>query len=185
MTLKSTLLAFGLCLLTSGARADKNNKFIVNTRFYHDATIYLNGGSALLEKGDTNGARQNYEAAIKNDPKIWPAYLNLAVILAGEGKWEATLQDCNVAMQLRPGFFRTSIIRANINLSLGRDRDSLADLNRVIALHADDETDAFALSQRAWLRALSHDPAVRDPKSGGDRRSRRLPAQLLAKNVLH
>ena len=178
MTLKSTLLAFGLCLLTSGARADKNNKFIVNTRFYHDATIYLNRGSALLEKGDTSGARQNYEAAIKNDPKIWPAYLNLAVILADEGKWEAALQDCNVAMQLRPGFFRTSIIRANINLSL-------ADLNRVIALHADDETDAFALSQRAWLRALSHDPAVRDPKSGGDRRSRRLPAQLLAKSVLH
>jgi tetratricopeptide (TPR) repeat protein len=165
MTLKFLLLAFALCGLATGLRADKKDTFMVNTRFNHDATVYLNRGTALLEKGDSVGARQNYEAAIKNDPKIWPAYLNLAGILAREAKWEAALQNCNLAMKLRPGFFRTSILRANINLNLGRDRNSLADLNQVISLHADDETDAFALSQRAWLRAVSHDTAVHDPKA--------------------
>ena len=162
---KPVLLALSFCLLAPVARADKKEEFIVRVRFNHDAIVYLNRGVALAEKGDLRGARQNYDAAIKDDPKIWPAYLNRAVILAGEGKWEAALQDCNQAMKLRPGFFRTSIVRANINANLGHDRASLADLDLVVSLHADDETDAYALSQRALLRALSRDPAVHNPKA--------------------
>ena len=150
--------------MVSTARADKNEKFVVHTRFNNDAIVYLNRGVALLEKGDSPGALKNFEAAIRADPNIWPAYLNRAEIFARQKKWQLALQDCNTAMRMRPGFFRTAIIRANVNLNLGHDRASLGDLNTVISLHADDETDALALSQRAWLRVLSSDASVYDPK---------------------
>ena len=164
MTPKHTLIILILCATASIVSADKKDKFIVSTRFNGDAVVYLNRGSDLLEKGDTQGARKNFEAAIRADPKMWPAYLNRALIFAREGKWELALQDCNAAMRLRPGFFRTAVLRANVNRHLGKDRESLADLNTVISLHADDETDATALSQRAWLRVLSRDKAVYNPE---------------------
>ena len=164
MTLKHVLLIFGLVATISTVQADKNNKFIVSTRFNSDAIVYLNRGNDLLEKGDSQGAQKNFEAAIRADPNMWPAYLNRAQIFARRDKWQLALQDCNTAMRLRPGFLRTAILRAEVNLHLGKDRESLADLNTVISLHADDETDAFALSQRAWLRVLSPDASVYSPK---------------------
>ena len=164
MTVKHALLILGLGATVSTTQADKKEKFIVNTRFNSDAIVYLNRGNDLLEKGDSQGAQANFEAAIRADPLMWPAYLNRAQIFARQDKWQLALQDCNTAMRLRPGFFRTAILRANVNLHLGNDRESLADLDAVISLHADDETDAFALSQRAWLRALSPDVSVYRPK---------------------
>ena len=164
MTPKHALIVLLLGATVSHVSADKKDKFTVSTRFNNDAIVYVNRGTDLLEKGDIEGARKNFEAALRVDPKIWPAYLNRALIYANEGKWELALQDCNSAMRLRPGFFRTAILRANVNQHLGKDRESLADLNTVISLHADDETDAVALSQRAWLRLLSQDMAVYNPE---------------------
>ena len=66
-------------------------------------------------------------------------------------------------MRLRPGFFRTAILRAEVNQHLGRDRESLTDLNLVISLHADDETDALAFAERAWLRTVSTDATLHNP----------------------
>jgi tetratricopeptide (TPR) repeat protein len=164
MTLRHTLLILGLAATVASVLGDKKDKFIVKTRFNSDAIVYLNRGNDLLDKGDSQGAQKNFEAAIRADPNMWPAYLNRAQIFAHEDKWQLALQDCNAAMRLRPGFFRTAILRANVNLHLGKDRESLADLNTVISLHADDETDALALSQRAWLRVLSPDAMVYSPK---------------------
>ncbi len=149
------------------ARADRGDKFIVSTRtpFNSSAVIYVNRGSDLLEKGDLQGARQNFDAALRADPRIWPAYLDRAYVFLRQNKWEFALQDCNAAMRLRPGFFRTSILRAQIYNALGKYSESLADLDRVVSLHADDETDAEALSNRAWLRATSRDTAIRDSKA--------------------
>ncbi len=118
MTSKPALTLLILCAAASLVSADKKDTFIVSTRFNRDAIVYLNRGTDLMEKGDTQGARKNFEAALRVDPKIWPAYLNRAGIYAREGKWELALQDCNAAMRLRPGFFRTAILRANVNQNL-------------------------------------------------------------------
>jgi tetratricopeptide (TPR) repeat protein len=143
--------------------ADKNQKFIVGGRlFNHDSIVYVNRGTELLNKGDLQGAKQNFDAALRLDPKMWPALLDRAHVSARLGQWEAALQDCNAAMRLRPGFFRTSVLRAEINEHFRRYRESLADLDTVISLHADDETDAYALSQRAWLRAACPDASIRN-----------------------
>jgi tetratricopeptide (TPR) repeat protein len=163
LLLKQALLILALGVAVSTVRADKKDKFMVNTRFNSDAIVYLNRGTERLDQGDTQGAQRNFEAAIRADPNMWPAYVNRAGIFARENKWGLALADCNAAMRLRPGFFRIAILRAHVNRHLGKDRESLTDLNTVISLHADDETDAFALSQRAWLRVLSPDAAVYNP----------------------
>lgn len=154
-----------MTLLALSARADKNDKFILRLQFKGNSLTYMNRGADLLEKGDLKSARANLDAAIKEDVDIWPAYLDRAIVSAREGKWQAALSDCQVAVRHRPGFFRTFVIRATVNQHLGRDRESLADLDRVISLHADDITDATAFSSRAMLRATSRNPAVHNPKA--------------------
>jgi Tfp pilus assembly protein PilF len=94
-----------------------------------------NRGSKLLETNDLKGARANFDAAIREDPDIWPAYLDRAIVSAREGKWQAALQDCDVVVRHRPGFFRTFVVRATIYQNLGRDRQSLADLDKVCRLN--------------------------------------------------
>lgn len=156
------LLLFGII---GTANADKNDKFIVNPRgrFYVEALPYLNKGVELREKGDIQGARQCFDAAIRIDKTLWPAYLDRAQVFAHAGQWDLALQDCNTAAHLRPDFYRTFIIRATIYRSMGRCRDGLADLDKIISFHGDSETDALALSRRALFRATCRDATVRDP----------------------
>ena len=168
MNLRARFLisAFAVLLLTSAASlADKKDTFILRLQFKGDSAAYLNRGSKLLEAGDLKGARANFDAAIREDSDIWPAYLDRATVSALEGQWQAALQDCQVAVRHRPGFFRTFVLRAVIYQNLGRDRDALADLDKVYSLHADIETDATTLAARAELRATSSDPSVRNPKA--------------------
>jgi tetratricopeptide (TPR) repeat protein len=155
-----------LCGITGTVSADKNDKFIVNSRgrFYVEALPYHNKGTELLEKGDMRGARQCFDAAIRIDKNLWPAYLARAEVFAHEGQWKLALEDCNTAAHLRPDFYRTFITRATIYRSMGRCRDGLVDLDKVISFHGNPETDALALSRRALLRATCRDATVRDPK---------------------
>ena len=154
-----------ILFLATAVRADKDSKFIIRLQFKGNSGIYLNRASELMEKGDYKNARANLDAAIREDDHNWPAYLDRAIVSSHEGRWDAALQDCNVACRMRPGFFRNFVVRAQINQQLGRDRDSLADLNQVYSLHADDETDADALAARALLRATSGDAHVHDPQA--------------------
>jgi tetratricopeptide (TPR) repeat protein len=110
------------------------------------------------------GARQCFDAAIRIDKRIWPAYLDRAEIFAREKKWELALEDCKTAAQLRPDFYRTFIIRATIYRSIGRCREGIADLDKVISFHGNAETDALALNEKAMVRATCRDAAVRNPK---------------------
>ena len=166
MRFKDTCLILFLCALTGRASADKNDRFYVRAygRFYADSVPYLNKGMELIEKGNWLGARGYFDAAIRIDKTIWPAYIDRALVLEHAGQWGLALQDCDTAAHLRPDFYRTFIMRANIYLHIGRCRDGLTDLNRVISFHGNPETDALALNGRALLRAICRD-AVREPKS--------------------
>src|SRR6266481_7732084 len=93
-----------LCGTTGTASADKNDRFFVRSRgrFYAEALPYLNKGTDLLGKGDMQGARQCFDAAIRIDKTLWPAYLDRAQLFAHAGQWELALQDCDTAAHLRP-----------------------------------------------------------------------------------
>jgi tetratricopeptide (TPR) repeat protein len=160
----SVVLVF--CLIATTAVADKGDKFMINVhgRFYMEAVPYLNKGLELREKGDLQGARQCFDRAIQIDKGIWPAYLDRAEIFAEQRHWDLALQDCNTAAHLRPDFYRTFIVRAGIYAALGKCRDGLADLDRVLSFHGDAETNAVAFTQRARLRLMCRDPSIHDPK---------------------
>jgi tetratricopeptide (TPR) repeat protein len=166
MKFKNPIIILLLCWISQNANADRDNAFYVNTwiHFRPEAVPYLTRGAQLLQKDDLKGARQNLDAAIRADPKMWPAYFDRAQVFAQEGKWELALQDCNTAARLQPKFYRTFIVRAKINSALGRCREALADLNRIISFRPDPESEALALNRRAWLRVTCRDSTIRDPK---------------------
>jgi tetratricopeptide (TPR) repeat protein len=166
MKFNYAILILLLCGISQSTSADRDQRFFVNVhgRFLGEALPYWSKGSELMDKGNLQGARQNFDAAIRADPKIWPVYLDRAQVFIREGKWELALQDCNSASRLQPKFYRTFIMRATIYSAMGRCREGLADLDRIISFRPDSEIEALALSQRGWLRATCHDPAIRDLK---------------------
>jgi tetratricopeptide (TPR) repeat protein len=153
-----------LLLLVIASAASATEKFYVRPKFYGDALTYLNKGVELMDKGDLHGAKNCFDAAIRIDQRIWPAYLDRAEVYAHLGQWQLALQDCDTAAHLQPKFYRTFIIRAMVYRDLGRCGDALSDLNTILSFHGGDEIDALALSRRALVRGTCRDPAVRDVK---------------------
>ena len=159
------LIMLSLGVLTT-ANADKGDTFYVNSRgrFYMESLRYVNQGLAELDKGNTHGAMQCFDAAIRIDKNNWTAYYDRAVAFADSDQLQPALQDCNTTSRLRPDFYRTFIVRADVYRRLGRCHEALTDLDRIVSFHGNMETDALALSKRAVVRATCNDPIVRDPK---------------------
>src|SRR6266571_903758 len=57
------------------------------------AAVTTNKGTELMKKGDYEAARQYYDAAIRHDPKEWPAYFDRGILYARQRKWELARQD--------------------------------------------------------------------------------------------
>jgi tetratricopeptide (TPR) repeat protein len=149
----------------STAKADKNNKFFFSVeRYSGNGVVYFHRAVRELDRGNLHGGQQALESAVRADPKMWPAWFMLAQVNMELGKYNLALQNCNEAARLKPQFKRTFVIRAQIYASLGRCSEGLADLDRVISLHANDEVDAFALDVRSRLRTNCSNTAVHDPR---------------------
>ena len=122
-----------------------------------------NAGNDQLAKGDFEGARRSYDAAIKLDPSLWPAYYSRARLFLKEHKWELAVQDATMALRGSSWFTRSSLLRARANRRLRNYKASLADLDRIISLRPT-ETYPAALNARAWLRATCPDASFRNGK---------------------
>jgi Tfp pilus assembly protein PilF len=105
----------------------------------------------LLEKGDMAGAKRNVDAALHNDPTFWPALYVCAQILASEGKYDLAIQDCNAALHQERGLVEASLLRANINVRLGKYAEAQKEYNYLVSLHPRPVTLARVLSDRAWF----------------------------------
>ncbi len=116
----------------------------------------------LLEKGDVAGAKRNVDAAIHNEPELWPAFYVRAQILASEGKYTLAIQDCNQALRLYRGCVEAALLRANINNHLGKYKEALNEFNSLVSLHPRLVTLARALSDRAWFYATCPNPSFRN-----------------------
>jgi tetratricopeptide (TPR) repeat protein len=105
----------------------------------------------LFEKGDVAGATRNVEAALKADPTMWPALYVRAQILASEGKYDLAIKDCNEALRQYRGCVEAALLRANINIHLGKYAEALKEFNSLASLHPRPVTLARVLSDRAWF----------------------------------
>ena len=118
--------------------------------------------SHQLKNGDVAGAKRNVDAALRIDPKLWPALYVRAQIFKKQGKYDLAIQDCNEALRQYPGCVEASLLRASIKVRLGKYAEALREFNYLISLHPRSVTLARALSDRAWFQATCPDSAFRN-----------------------
>ena len=81
----------------------------------NDADAFLNRGVTRGDKGDLDGALQDYNEAIRLKPDDAEAFNNRGELRLDQGDIAGALQDCNEAIRLAPGlaeaFYNRSIAR--------------------------------------------------------------------------
>jgi tetratricopeptide (TPR) repeat protein len=123
----------------------------------------MNKGVELADKGDYEKARQYYDAAIGQDPKAWPLYLNRANLFVHQRKFDLAIQDLNTVLRLRPGVLLVQVLRGTIYEHLGNYGRALADYEHVVSITSSLPLNrAFAQNSRAWLRATCRDASFRN-----------------------
>jgi tetratricopeptide (TPR) repeat protein len=157
--------AFFTAIVMSLAAVHANVPIIVTGPTHQRAAVRLcSKASDQLRNGDIGGAKRDVDAALRIDPKLWPALFVRAQIYRSEGKYELAIQDCNEALRQYPGCVEASLLRASVKVHLGKHADALKEFNYLISLHPRPVTLARALSDRAWFQATCPDPAFRNGK---------------------
>jgi tetratricopeptide (TPR) repeat protein len=140
-----------------------NVPIIVETGAHQRAVMNLcSDASNQLRNGDVAGAKRNIDAALRIDPKLWPALYIRAQVFRKEGKYELAIQDCNEVLRQYPGCVEASLLRASIKVRLGKYTEALKEFNYLISLHPRTVTLARALSDRAWFQATCRDSSFRN-----------------------
>ena len=132
---------------------------------YRSIGVTMNKGVELADKGDYDKACQYYDAAIGQDPKAWPLYLNRANVFVHQHKFNLAIQDLNAVLHLRPGVLLVQVLRGEIYEHLGNYGRALADYDRVVSITSSLPLNrALAQNGRAWLRATCPDASFRNGK---------------------
>jgi tetratricopeptide (TPR) repeat protein len=124
-----------------------------------------NEGQAVLQKGDLEGARRNFDAAIRMDPTLWPAFANRAAVFLFQHKWELAIRDCNEVLRQKRTFPEAALVRAAANAGAGRYAAALSEINHVVSISQRQfDTYGRALGARAWFSSTCPDASFRNPQ---------------------
>jgi tetratricopeptide (TPR) repeat protein len=157
------VIALLVAVIASITVAYGNVPIIVNTPGHQRAAMNLcSDASDQLRNGDITGAKRSVDAALRIDPKFWPALYIRAQIFRREGKYELAIQDCNETLRQYPGCVEASLLRASVKVGLGKYAEALKEFNYLISLHPRPVTLARALSDRAWFYATCPDSSFRN-----------------------
>jgi tetratricopeptide (TPR) repeat protein len=152
-----------VAIITWLTAVDGSVPIIVNTPAHQRAVMKLcSDASHQLRIGDVAGAKRNVDAALRIDPKLWPALYIRAQIFRKGGKYELAIQDCNETLRQYPGCLEASLLRASINVRLGKYAEALKEFNYLISLHPRPVTLARALTDRAWFQATCPNASFRN-----------------------
>jgi tetratricopeptide (TPR) repeat protein len=161
--LSTRIFALFIAILACATVTHGSVPIIVTTPGHQRAVMDLcSKASDQLRNGDIAGAKRNVDAALRIDPKLWPALYLRAQIFRKEGKYELAIQDCNEALRQYPGLVEASLLRASIKVRLGKYAEALKEFNYLISLHPRPVTLARALSDRAWFYATCPDSSFRN-----------------------
>src|SRR5882762_11564764 len=156
-------LAFFTAIIMSLTAVHANVPIIVTGPAHLRTAVKLcSKASDQLRNGDIASAKRNVDAALRIDPKLWPALFVRAQIYRSEGKYELAIQDCNEALRQYPGCVEASLLRASAKVHLGKYADALKEFNYLISLHPRPVTLARALTDRAWFQATCPDSSFRN-----------------------
>src|SRR6266542_4441341 len=163
LTMFRKVIALVIVTLTLPTIARGSVPIIVNTPGHLRAAMDLcSKASEQLRNGDIAGAKRNVDAALRIDPKLWPALYIRAQIFRKEGKYELAIQDCNEALRQYPGCVEASLLRASIKVRLGKYAEASKEFSYLVSIHPRQVTLARALSDRAWFQATCPNASFRN-----------------------
>ena len=152
-----------IAIVTAMAAVRGNVPIVVETGTGKRAVMKLcSDASDQLRNGDVASAKRNVEAALRIDPRLWPALYVRAQIFRKEGKYDLAIQDCNEALRLYPRFVEAALLRASINVRLGKYAEALKEFNYLVAIRPRSVTLARVLSDRAWFQATCPNASFRN-----------------------
>jgi protein O-mannosyl-transferase len=102
--------------------------------FYPSYDGYYNRGVLKMNMTDFKGALSDFEHALKIDPLIPDAFINIGFIAYKTGNYTDALQQYNHALKIAPKDSRALIGRGLTNLKLGFTSEGRADLEQSAAL---------------------------------------------------
>jgi Tfp pilus assembly protein PilF len=171
LSIRAIVLLIAIIVGTTAVRG--NVPIIVQTGAGKRAVMKLcSDASDQLRKGDIAGAKRNVDAALRIDPKLWPALYVRAQIFRKQGNYELAIQDCNEALRQYPGFVEAALLRASIYARLGKYAEASKEFNYLVSIRPRSVTLARVLTDRAWFQATcpnssfrNGQQAVRDAKA--------------------
>lgn len=125
-----------------------------------NAWAFRSRGNAYSEKEDYKKAIADYDEAVRLNALDAAAYNNRGHAHDRRGEYHKAIADYSEAIRRDPEVINTYYNRAGAYAEIHEDSRALVDYDRVIRRAPDD---ADARAHVAWLRATSHNSAVRDP----------------------
>ncbi|THD63238.1 MAG: tetratricopeptide repeat protein [Bradyrhizobium sp.] len=98
----------------------------------NDQVLHYKRGQIYAMKHAYRLALQDFNAAIRLDPKDVEAYNNRCWTLAAIGDLQPALKDCNEALRLDPGRADALDSRGLVNLKLGKNAESIRDYSEAL-----------------------------------------------------
>jgi tetratricopeptide (TPR) repeat protein len=119
------------------------------------AEAFNNRGRSRQDKGDLEGALQDYDQAIRLNPENGIPFANRACARHDKGDIEGSLRDCDEAIRLNPELAGAYHNRGRSRQAKGDVEGALQDLDQAIHL---DPRFAIAFYGRGLIHKMQNDP---------------------------
>ena len=110
-----------------------------NVMYTTPERAYFNLGEAYRAKGDPARAEAAYRRALRANDRYAPAYIALAGILGGRGKWNDAVSILARCVDLLPDYAPGWMGLGRAYLRLSRPADALKAFDKVLAVSSDPE----------------------------------------------
>jgi tetratricopeptide (TPR) repeat protein len=107
--------------------------------------LFFTLGRARERKGELDLAQKNYQRAIELDPKSIDALQALAHLLAGQGKWEKSMELLSRARAIAPDSADVLRKSAAANLHAGHPADAVDEAQQLIKLRPEEAEAVYLL----------------------------------------
>ncbi|BAY60156.1 serine/threonine protein kinase containing TPR domain [Calothrix brevissima NIES-22] len=132
-----------------------------NTVQAKDADTYKKEGKEKYDRGDYQGAIEDYNQAIKIHPDYADAYNNRGNAREKLGDYQGAIEDYNQAIKIHPDYADAYCDRGNARGNLGEYQAAIEDYNRAIKINPDD-ADAYCNRGNARWDLGEYQAAIED-----------------------